>query len=56
MMRTYFENITGIATGEEMGIKHSPHISLQFSGLKGADVYDARTWIKKTHFPFTFPF
>ena len=28
MMRKYFENITGIVTGEEMGIKNSPHISL----------------------------
>ena len=56
MMRKYFENVTGIATGEEMGLKHTPHISLQFSGLKGADVFDSRTWIKKNHFPFTFPF
>ena len=28
MMRKYFESVTGIATGEEMGVKNTPHISL----------------------------
>jgi len=55
-MRKYFETITGIATGSDMAMKHTPNVALQFSGFKRAGVVDERTWINKSHFPLYFPF
>ena len=55
-MRKYFENVSGLATGTDLGVKHTPHRALQFGGLKGEGISDARAFIKKSHYPFTFPF
>jgi len=46
MMRKYFENITGIATGTS-----KLTTSLLFCGFNGEAIFDERTLIKKTHFP-----
>ena len=48
MMRKYFENITGVATG-------TPNLttSLLFCGFNGEAIHDERTLIKKSHFPMT---
>ena len=56
MMRKYYENVTGIATGTDLGVKHTPHLALQYTGLKGEGIDDSRVWIKKSHFPLTIPF
>ena len=56
MMRKYFENVTGTATGSDMSLKHSPNVALQYCGFKGEGSTDERSWINKTHFPFLLPF
>ena len=56
MMRRYFENITGIATGADVGIKNGLNVSLQYSVSKAEGQIGYSTWIKKSHFPFTVPF
>ena len=56
LMRKYFENLTGIATGSDMVMKFLPNMALQFCGFKGEGIVDNRVWIKKSHFPFTTPF
>jgi len=56
LMRKYFENITGIATGSDMVMKHTPNVALQVCGFKGEGVVDDRTWIKKSHYPWVFAF
>ena len=57
LMRKYFENVTGTATGSDMVLHHQPNISLQFSGFKGEGICDDTSiWIQKTHYPLTFPF
>jgi hypothetical protein len=54
MMRKYFENVTGIATGSDMIVKHHANFALQICGLKGEGIIDDRCWIKKSHYPFKF--
>ena len=56
MMRKYFENVTGTASGSDMIMKHGANISLQLSGCKGEGITDDTTWIKKSHYPLTLPF
>ena len=56
LMRKYFENITGIATGSDMVMKHTPNVALQVCGFKGEGIVDDRTWIKKSHYPWVFAF
>ena len=56
LMRKYFENSSGTATGSDMVIKHNPNVALQYSGFKGEGIVDETTWIRKTHFPMMFPF
>jgi hypothetical protein len=56
LMRKYFENITGIATGSDMVMKHTPNVALQVCGFKGEGIVDDRTWIKKSHYPWVFHF
>lgn len=56
LMRKYFENITGVATGSDMVMKHSPNVALQYCGFKAEGVTDDSVWIKKTHFPMSLPF
>lgn len=56
MVRKYLENITGIATGSDMVMRHVPNISLQIAGFKGEGITDDRCWIKKSHFPLCLPF
>jgi hypothetical protein len=56
LMRKYFENLTGIATGSDMVMKHSPNVALQFCGFKGEGLMDNRAWIKKSHYPIKFHF
>jgi hypothetical protein len=53
LMRKYFENLTGVATGSDMVMKFQPNIALQFCGFKGEGIHDNRAWIKKSHYPFT---
>lgn len=55
-MRKYFENITGVATGSDMVMKHSPNVALQYCGFKAEGITDNSVWIKKTHFPMSLPF
>ena len=56
LMRKYFENVTGTATGSDMVLKHSSNVALQFCGFKAEGITDERTWINKTHFPYVLPF
>ncbi len=56
LMRKYFENITGIATGSDMVMKHGPNVALQHCGFKGEGMMDDRCWIKKSHYPLRFHF
>lgn len=35
MMRQYFENITGVATGSDLNNWHILNVALQYSGFKG---------------------
>ena len=56
LMRKYFENVTGTATGSDMVLKHSANCALQFCGFKAEGITDERTWINKTHFPYILPF
>ena len=56
LMRKYFENVTGIATGSDMVMKHTPNVALQVCGFKGEGISDDRTWIKKSHYPWVFHF
>ena len=56
MMRKYYENVTGIVTGTDLGTTHMPNLALQYTGLKGEGIDDSRCWIKKSHFPLTIPF
>ena len=56
LMRKYFENVTGTATGSDMVIRHTSNVALQFCGFKAEGVTDSRTWINKTHFPYVLPF
>ena len=55
-MRKYFENVTGVATGSDMVLKHSPNVALQACGFKGEGIIDDTCWIKKSHYPFKFMF
>ena len=56
LMRKYFENTTGTATGSDMVLKHSSNVALQFCGFKAEGITDNRTFINKTHFPYVLPF
>ena len=56
LMRKYFENITGVATGSDMVMKHGPNVALQYCGFKGEGLMDDRAWIKKSHYPIRFHF
>ena len=56
LMRKYFENVTGTASGSDMVVKHSANVALQFCGFKAEGITDERTWINKTHFPLVLPF
>ena len=56
MMRKYFENITGLATGSDLGLRHSPNVALQYSVSKGEGMMGNETLIKKSHYPMTIPF
>lgn len=56
LMRKYFENLTGIATGSDMVMKHGPNVALQHCGFKGEGLMDERAWIKKSHYPIKFHF
>lgn len=56
LMRKYFENVTGIATGSDMVLKHSPNVALQACGFKGEGIVDDTCWIRKSHYPFKFMF
>jgi hypothetical protein len=56
LMRKYFENITGIASGSDMVMKYCANIALQFCGFKAEGIVDSRAWIKKSHYPFITPF
>ena len=56
LMRKYFENVTGLATGSDMVLKHQPNVALQYSGFVAEGVVDNSCWIKKSHFPCCFPF
>ena len=55
-MRKYFENLTGLATGSDQVIKHSPNVALQYSGFKAEGIIGDQVLIKKSHYPFRFPF
>lgn len=55
-MRKYFENVTGVATGSDMILKHSPNVALQFCGFKAEGITDNRVFINKSHFPYVLPF
>jgi hypothetical protein len=55
-MRKYFENVTGVATGSDMIMKHNANVALQVCGFKGEGNVDDRRCIKKTHYPFKFHF
>ena len=55
-MRKYFENVTGVATGSDMILKHSPNVALQFCGFKAEGITDSRVFINKSHFPYVLPF
>ena len=56
LMRKYFENVTGVATGSDMVLKHSPNVALYACGFKGEGIIDDTCWIKKSHYPFKFMF
>jgi len=56
MMRKYFENISGIATGSDHILKHSLTVALQHVVSKGEGYITSDCWITKTHWPFNFPF
>ena len=56
LMRKYFENVTGTATGSDQVIKHQSNMALQYCGFKAEGITDDRTWICKTHFPYELPF
>lgn len=56
LMRKHFENLTGIATGSDMVMKHGPNVALQHCGFKGEGIMDDRAWIKKSHYPLLFHF
>ena len=56
MMRKYFENIMGLATGSDMSLKPSPNVALQFSVSKGEGLMGNETLIKKSHYPMCLPF
>jgi hypothetical protein len=56
LMRKYFENVTGVATGSDMIMKHHANFALQMCGFKGEGIIDDRCWIKKSHYPFKFHF
>ena len=56
LMRKYFENVTGLATGSDMVIKHASNMALAYCGFKAEGITDDRTWINKTHHPYTLPF
>ena len=56
LMRKYFENVTGSATGSDMILKHQPNVALQFCGFKAEGITDSRVWISKSHFPYVLPF
>ena len=56
MMRKYFENVTGQATGSDLNVNHYASIALQYTGLKAESICDSRAWIKKSHFPIVIPF
>ena len=56
MMRKYFENITGVATGSDMNLKHAPNVALQYTVSKAEGQMGDQTWFKKSHFPMTLPF
>jgi hypothetical protein len=55
-MRKYFENVTGVATGSDMVLKHSANVALQFCGFKAEGQVGDETWIRKSHYPFRFTF
>ena len=56
MMRKYFENVCGLATGSDLQLKHGLNTALQHCVSKGEGQMGPATWIKKTHYPFVMPF
>jgi hypothetical protein len=56
LMRKHFENVTGIATGSDMVMRHGPNVALQFCGFKAEGIMDERVWIKKSHYPLKLHF
>ena len=56
MMRKWFENITGVATGSNLSLVHGLNIALQFTGFKAEALDGPSTWIHKSHYPMIFPF
>ena len=56
MMRKYFENVSGIATGSDLNLKHTLNVALQHAVSKGEGYITDDCWIKKTHWPFNLPF
>ena len=55
MMRKYFENILGLATGSDQDVKHAPNFATQFSVSKGEGYDGYETLIRKTHHPMLMP-
>ena len=56
MMRKYFENICGLATGSDLTLKNGLNVALQHAVSKGEGYIGPDCWIKKTHWPFVVPF
>lgn len=56
MMRKYFENILGLATGSDMSLKHAPNFALQYAISKAEGLNGFETLIKKSHYPMMVPF
>lgn len=52
-LRTYFEKITGVATGCEMWLEMTQ--DQQMFPFMGEEVTDASVWIKKSHWPMKIP-
>ena len=40
LMRKYFENVTGTATGSDMVVRHASNVALQFCGFKAEGIID----------------
>lgn len=53
--RKLTESITGVATGSNFMNTSSLQMSFVIQGFKGETITDDKTWIVKTHFPYTYP-